>query len=84
MNSVSHNSGWVGGGEGGEKVKGKSAGLSLSKQKQGPKERANFLPFSWEPRDHTQESLGQQLREGGGSQRLGQREGGPESRIQPS
>lgn len=58
--------------------------ISLSKQKQDPKERANFLPFSWESRDHTQESLGQQLREGGGSQRLGQREGGPESRIQPS
>lgn len=82
MNSVSHNSGWVWGrGEGKREV---CRFISLSKQKQGPKERANFLPFSWEPRDHTQESLGQQLREGGGSQRLGQREGGPESRIQPS
>lgn len=36
----------------------------LSKQKQNPNETAGLPPFGWEPRDHIQANLGQQLRAG--------------------
>lgn len=59
MNSVSHKCG-----QGRESERQVCGFTPLSKQKQGPKERSKFPPFSWGSRDHTRASLGQQLRGG--------------------